>query len=52
MFGFGMALGAALGGAAIWFGKNWIMTTFLGAEAVATKLQSQAASITAAIKKL
>ncbi len=37
----GLAIGAGCGGAAIWFGKEWILSFVLGTEAVIAKLQAK-----------
>lgn len=40
---------AAAGGAAVWFGKDWMMKQFLGAKALADKLEAKAAVLKAAL---
>jgi hypothetical protein len=45
-------LGLAAGAVGVWFGKDWMTKTWMGAEAYAASLQAKATSITATIKKL
>ncbi len=52
LFSVGFWVGMAGGGALVWFAKDWMVKTFMGAEAFAASLQAKATAITATIKKL
>lgn len=45
IFSLGFWLGVGCGGAAIWFGKDFILKTILGAEALAAKLRAKASAL-------
>jgi hypothetical protein len=51
MFGIDLSfvLGAAAGGAMIWFGKDKIMALVIGGKALAARLEAKAAALKAAL---
>lgn len=52
VFSLAFWLGAAAGGAVIWFGKDFILKTVLGAETFAAKLRTKSDALVAAVKKV
>jgi hypothetical protein len=49
MFGLGLALGFAGGGAAVWFAKDQLIKWWSGADAFAKALEAKAAAVKAAL---